>query len=390
MKYIHWAFVFLLWGLSFKCDGSPKVHSPKTSSQEKLLQDMKLTIEKGWSKHHYIIGVLDQPPFCFQNPETKAWEGIAIDIWRGIAQTNNLTHEYRVINTLSDGQQALENGEFDLLIGAFPAVPQNSYRIEYSLPFYVSGLGVGLRREKEEVILNFAKTLVSVEFLSALFGLLLFVFTGAFGMWLIERRRNLLFGRKGFLKGIGNGMYWSAGTVTSVGSGSTLPATPGGKAFSIFWMFIGVLLTSVLVAAIASSLTVGRISTLFSNPQNLKSMTIGCVDDSDGEFYLSENLIACQPQNSLEDVINDLLKGDVEAVVYSEPLLRYEVVKKNLPINVYSTNYSKLYYAFVVKEDDELLHEVNKAILLYVNSPKWTQNIFKYLKSSKGSFLNWD
>ncbi len=385
MKLLRYIF-FCVICASSGAFGEKLESSASSESPEALLQVVKKKIEQGWTKRHYRVGVSEQPPFSFLNKNTKKWEGIAIDIWQGIAAANKLTYEFHVVPSLNQGQRDVEAGRFDLLIGAFPAVPQNDYHIEYSLPFYVSGLGVAFAPQRGKIVMNFFRMFLSWEFLSALFGLVLFVFTGAVGMWIIERRNNPLFGKEGFLKAVGNGMYWSAGTVTSVGSGNTLPDTPRGKAFSIFWMFIGVLLTSVLMAAITSSLTVGQLSSLFTNPKNLKSMTIGCIEGSDGEFYLSENLIACRPQQSLEEGIKALLNNDIEALIYSDPLLRYEISTKNVPVEVYSTTYSQLYYSFVIG-DQAFLHEVNKAILLYINGPQWSKDIFKYLKISKDSVV---
>jgi voltage-gated potassium channel Kch len=60
--------------------------------------------------------------------------------------------------------------------------------------------------------------------------------TGAL-IWLAERRHNEEQFRRDPAAGIGNGIWWSAVTMTTVGYGDKAPVTLAGRVIALVWMF---------------------------------------------------------------------------------------------------------------------------------------------------------
>ena len=59
----------------------------------------------------------------------------------------------------------------------------------------------------------------------------------------------------GAFQNIGNSLWWTIVTMTTVGYGDIVPITVGGKIFTSFISFIGIGVVSIPTALLASSLT---------------------------------------------------------------------------------------------------------------------------------------
>ncbi|HAO54867.1 MAG TPA: hypothetical protein DCR03_04615, partial [Gammaproteobacteria bacterium] len=88
-----------------------------------------------------------------------------------------------------------------------------------------------------------------------LFGTLLIV---GFLIWLAER---LSVGSdfRSTTKGIGDGFWWSAVTMTTVGYGDKTPRSLVGRAIALVWMFLSIIAVASLTGTIASSFTIERL-----------------------------------------------------------------------------------------------------------------------------------
>jgi hypothetical protein len=98
--------------------------------------------------------------------------------------------------------------------------------------------------------------LVSWSFLKII-GLLTLVLVIAGSLvWLFERRANPEQFSDRPLKGIADGLWWAAVTMTSVGFGDKAPQTRLGRMLAGIWMFAAVVLISLFTAHITTTLTV--------------------------------------------------------------------------------------------------------------------------------------
>ena len=93
--------------------------------------------------------------------------------------------------------------------------------------------------------MNFVRALGALVFVIFIFGML---------MWMFEKRDNKQEFDKG-LKGIWEGFWWSAVTMTTVGYGDKAPLSFGGRVIALVWMFAAIIIISGFTASIASSLT---------------------------------------------------------------------------------------------------------------------------------------
>src|SRR4029453_19606675 len=72
-------------------------------------------------------------------------------------------------------------------------------------------------------------------------------------VWLLERHRNPAhFGGAG-MRGLGDAIWWSASTMSTVGYGDRTPVTFWGPTTGIVWMFVSIVLVSAFIALASSA-----------------------------------------------------------------------------------------------------------------------------------------
>lgn len=203
-----------------------------------------------------IVGTRIAPPFVIEN-EDGTLSGISIELWRRIAESLNLTYEFER-SDLTGLITGLEDGSLSASVAALTVTAERESSIDFTHPFHTTGLAIAVPTGGSSVLSVF-RSIFSWEFflaLAALVGLLLVV---GLILWIFERRKNPQMFGGSFLEGIGASFWWAAVTMTTVGYGDKAPITLSGRIVGLVWMFAAIILISGFTAAIATSLTVGRL-----------------------------------------------------------------------------------------------------------------------------------
>ena len=323
-----------------------------------------------------IVGVKISPPFVFENTDGQL-TGISIDLLNELNKVYHKDIHYKKYE-LDGLLAALKNKTIDLSINPITVTEERLSKFDFSQPFFISHLSVVSRKQEKSQVLTFIKNLFSIEFFSVLF--LLFVVIFIFGglVWYFERKQNQDF--KNNAKGLFDGVWFSAVTMTTVGYGDKSPKTHGGKIVSLIWMFTAIIIISGFTASIAASLTVDNLEGNIKSFQELKQKSIGTIAGSSSFDYLSENNISITVFESIDHGLSAITDGNIDAFVYDEPLLRFELKKhadsKNLTVLPFSFNTQ--YYGLCFPKGSPLLDKVNPDLLHILKTPKWESILHKY------------
>jgi ABC-type amino acid transport substrate-binding protein len=324
------------------------------------------------------VGIKEAPPFAIRS-ESGAWSGIAVDLWTRIATEQDLRYEYEE-RDLKGMLRGVQDGELDLAVGAITVTPEREQRFDFSHPFFVTGLGIAVHGQAHGGVLAGITGLFSLQFVKAVGVLVLLLLAIGVLVWLAERRANSAQFGGPPSHGIGSGFWWSAVTMTTVGYGDKAPVTPLGRLIGLVWMFASILLLSVVTGAIAASLTTTQLRGAVAGPDDLPRVRVGSVTNTTSAEYLEQQGIRFQAYEGLGSAMTALAQGDLDAVVYDAPLLRYHTIAgPDTGLTVLPSVFRRQDYAFAVAEDSPLRELLNIELLSIVKSAEWEGIRKRYL-----------
>ena len=325
-----------------------------------------------------IVGTKQAPPFAFKEPD-GTWTGISIDLWREIAAELHLTYEWREsdLQGLLDG---VKDGSLDIAISALSVTAEREKVLDFTHPFYTTGFSIAVAGRSRGLGSSVMGRFLSWQFLQVVVLLAFVLFVVGLLIWLFEQRRNPEHFGGGPAKGIGSGFWWAAVTMTTVGYGDKAPSTLGGRVVALIWMFAGIIMISSFIAAITATLTVSQLESPVSGPQDLVEVWVGTVAGSASEEYLKEDRIAFKEYPTLLEGLRAVAKGEVDAVVYDAPLLRY-MARTELrgKISVLPITFERQDYSIALPTGSPLREPISLVILEKIHEPVWDEILERYL-----------
>jgi ABC-type amino acid transport substrate-binding protein len=336
-------------------------------------------------KHKLIVGLAVGPPFDIRQAD-GSWTGISVELWRQIAKELNLEYEFRETN-LSGTFVGLAHGWLDVSVGPLTVTAPREEVCDFTHAYFRSSLAAAVPASRLSWTMRYLAAIFDFglwwTIFRIVFGLLVFTAFVALLVWLCERRANpSQFGGSGrALGGFGSALWWSASTMTSVGSGDISPRTSRGRVIAVIWMLVSVVLISIFTAATASILTAARLSQapVIHALDDLRQIRIGTFADSSTAQYLEANHIDYQAMER-DELFKALAKGKIQAVLYDEPFLRYVVhTQYRGQFTVLPLHLDPQLYAFAVQEGGALREPINRVLLRKIHEPAWHDLLYRYL-----------
>lgn len=326
-------------------------------------------------KEKLIIGITNTPPFVEKRPQ--GYSGLSIASWKMVNEQLQTEYEFKEYDDLGSLLTAIENGEVDFSVNPITVTDNRMKRMDFSQPYFISHTSIAKR--KENSFLKHIKNLFSWEFFSVI-GLLLFViFIFGFLVWLFERKKNKdEFG--GNFKGIMQGFWWSAVTMTTVGYGDKSPRTTGGRIIGLIWMFMAVIIISSFTAGIASSLTVKSINEEITNIEDLGRFDVTTVESSSSKELLDLYNIENNIVKSGSEGLNAILNEESTLFVYDEPILKFEIERMNLSndLEILGQSLKKDYYSYAFPKESKLLKIINPILIRTLKTMEWATLVKDY------------
>lgn len=323
-----------------------------------------------------IVGIKEAPPFIIKAGDNE-YRGLSIDLWEEIASQLGVTFKYKTDN-LQGLLSALGKGDIDICINPLTVTSNRIEKMTFTQPFYITNLAIATTKTDENHLLIFIKNIFSIAFLKAVLLLFLVIFIFGFVTWLFERHKNKdQFGHG--LKGLWDGIWWSAVTMTTVGYGDKAPSTVGGKIVGLVWMFTAIIIISGFTASIASSLTIDRLSSKIKDPNDLRKFKTGTVMHTTSAAYLRDKGIAYEGYATAKEGIEALNNGDIEAFVYDEPIMRYYIHNLNTDkLVVLSSKFNTQYYSFALPKNNPLADKIDPVLLQNIEDVTWKALLNRY------------
>jgi ABC-type amino acid transport substrate-binding protein len=315
------------------------------------------------------VAVRSAPPFAMRDGDR--WEGLSVELWEEVAE--GLGREFTWVEMpLEETLDALAEGSVDVAVAALTLTADRERRIDFSHAYFVSGLSLAHVADGGSAWLLTLRGFFSPEFLGIVGTLALVLLAAGFLLWIFERRPNAeQFGQGKVLRGLGDGFWWSAVTMTTVGYGDKAPRTLGGRLVALIWMFTSLILVAGFTAAIAASLTANRLEADPLRGRGLPDLTVGVLDASAAAAFAADQGAVVRRFGSVEAALEALEAERVDAVLHDAPILRHLARTSFRSIEVAPQVLVRDDYGFGLRPGSPLREAVNAALLTTLHEPSW-------------------
>ncbi|MCA9728404.1 MAG: transporter substrate-binding domain-containing protein, partial [Candidatus Eisenbacteria bacterium] len=272
----------------------------------------------GSPAHPLVVLTKEVPPFSFRDPNGE-WTGLSIEMWSRIAADLGFAYELRE-EDLPSTIDALADGTADVSVSSMTVTAEREVRIDFTQPIFSGGIGIAVPLRSQGWFAT-VRSFLSKGFLKAVSALALLLFLVGILVWFFERRRNPEQFGGSVGDGLGNGFWWAAVTMTTVGYGDRAPVTPAGRAVALVWMFASLIVISGFTAAIASALTVGHLAGAVNGPDDLAHARVGTVRGTTSAALLESDGTHASSYDVVGGGLEAVRVGKLDAFVYDEPVL---------------------------------------------------------------------
>ena len=318
-----------------------------------------------------VVGAMDFPPFTYKSA-SGVWEGLSIELVQAVARELNTEIELREFSRTDQFEKALTTGEIDL--AAVAAITEHLESVvDFSNPYYRSGAAIAVKTAGGgNKMLLLADHLFSVTALKVIVSLgLLWVLAGSL-VWLFERRRHLDMFSGSFWPGLGNGIWWAAVTMTTVGYGDKAPRTVGGRIIAIIWMFASIVLISSFTATVATTFTIDELKNKVRGFNDLPNVRVGTLAHSQFLEHMADYGIAATPYEKISTGLQALAADKIDAFVHDEALLKH-LIRTRYPgtLQVLPDTSRHYYFGMALPFGCEWREPFNQALLKVMNRKDW-------------------
>jgi polar amino acid transport system substrate-binding protein len=338
-----------------------------------------------------VVGLIQSPPFCMRG-EDGTWSGISVELWQWIAADLGVDTEFRETTVTGLFDDLAPGRPLDVSIGALTITPEREDRVDFTQPFFLSGLGVAVKTAPSAGGLwSWLGRVLAWHFWRIVAAILVSLVLVALLIWALEQKTNPKeFGGDGkAYRGIGSALWWSAVTMTTVGYGDLAPRSPVGRLVAIAWMFISLFLVSWFTASMASILTAERLDAgpggfVVRGADDLRRLQVAAIPGTSSEDYLKRRRIDYL-RVPLKDLLEVLLTGGAQAVLSDAPSLRY--IARSEPyagkITVLPQTLQTEPYGIALRDDSPWRKPVDRALLHRLATPAWKDLVYRYVGNTE-------
>ncbi|MBZ9742097.1 MULTISPECIES: transporter substrate-binding domain-containing protein [unclassified Mesorhizobium] len=324
------------------------------------------------------VGVKAAPPFAFKLQD-GTWSGLSIDLWQKIAGRLNLRFHYVEVPGVQDQIDGVASGKFDVAMAAITVTADREKAADFSQPFFTTGLGIATPLNSQPSWRPILHALTSFGFLQAVLALVVISVVVGVLIWMFERRHNDDFGG-GVAKGLFSSMWWSTIAATQASTGDFGPRTVPGRVLAALWMMGSIIAIAVFTAGVTSVLTVTQMEGMVQGESDLGTVRVGAVRNSSTASYLDSTHIRHQDFDTIQQGLDTLRTGKIDALVHDKPLLGWLVGQNyGASLRVLDATFDQQQYAIALPLGSRLRKPLDVALLQTMESDWWKQAVFQYL-----------
>jgi len=286
------------------------------------------------TKEKLIVGTKVTPPFAMKKDD-GTWYGISVDLWREIMKELEMEFEWRELN-LQGLLKGLESRSIDAAVAALTITASREKQMDFTHPFYRTGLSIALPDPGNNKFLTVA-TILALSFFAIGFAMW-------FRDWIRHRRSNR--------------------ATREIRTGLILVAL--------------VVIVSSLIAHIITFVNLN--AKQINSPDDLQHIAVATVPGSTSESYLRDHDIRYQKYPNLVAGLRAVSEGKVDAILYDTALLRYLTATQfKRAIKVLPLTFEVQEYGIALVSGSPLRESVNHRLIAIIQRPGWQALLDGYM-----------
>jgi ABC-type amino acid transport substrate-binding protein len=321
-------------------------------------------ISAGTERDKLRVGISPFEPFVILDADSP--RGVAIDSWEALTLYLDDGFEFVVCGGVADKLQKLGDGAIDVAIGGITITEDRESQFDFSHPVFNSGLDILIPAKDEPSLGSLVAALFRGEKFFLLEGMLLLFIVAGHAIWLAERSRpgrTTHFDRR-YFPGVLEGIYWAMITASTVGYGDKVPKNWRGRLVTGVIIVICLPLFGYFIAQLSADITMHRLRANINGPEDLDHKLVAVVAGTTSQMEMASTKARLVAFDHAHEAYDALLEGQVDAVVYDAPQLRYFAHHKGGgAVKVVGRLFAPQDYGIALPEGSLLRERINRAIL---------------------------
>jgi polar amino acid transport system substrate-binding protein len=313
------------------------------------------------------IKVVTKPVQPFSFIENGKLIGFSIDLWEAVAKEAGLQFEVQNVETVPQMLDTLKNKQADVAIAAISITAERHGFMDFSQPYYDSGLQILVAANaprNDNLASNLSRQFLNWNTMKVVGLVLLVMFLISHLVWWFERRRNAEMYPEAYAPGLWESFWWTISMLCTGGCEAKGPAGVPARLVAILWMLVSIVLIAYFTAAVTTEMTVKSLTGDISGPGDLPGLKVGTITGSTAEAWLRKNKAKVSPYSDVSSAVAALNSGELKAVVYDAPVLRYYLSKKTgTRLRLVGPTFEKQFYGIGLQQDSPLRLPINRALL---------------------------
>jgi polar amino acid transport system substrate-binding protein len=313
------------------------------------------------------IRVVTKPVEPFSFTEGGKLVGFSIDLWEAVAKEAGFQFEMQNVESVPKMLEALKTRQADVAIAAISITAERHAVMDFSQPYFDSGLQILVSSTAERsggLGGNLARQFWNWNTAKVLGLVFLVMFLISHLVWWFERRRNPEMYPEAYRAGVWESFWWTISMLCTGGCEAKGPMGVPARLVAILWMVVSIVLIAYFTAAVTTEMTVKSLAGDISGPGDLPGVKVGTLAGSTAEAWLRNNKAKLSSYPDVASAIAALNSGQVKAVVYDAPVLRYYLSKKTgTRLRLVGPIFEKQSYGIGLQQDSPLRVPINRALL---------------------------
>jgi len=317
------------------------------------------------------VATIERQPFVIE--ENTKLTGFSIELWENIATYTDNSYSFALQNSFSDMLGLVRNNEVDLAIANITITTERKEVMDFSDPFFESGLQMMVPQNNTLGILQRLFSSTESPQIILFFMVLLILF--AHILWITDRQKD----RGIHIKYI-SGIFDSFWRLLTLGEfGNRMPKSILTKFIFMAWIGVAGLSLTLFSGQVSSDITTHRNVNSINTYHDIDDKRIGVISSSTAESFLRKQKIAYIPYTNINQMFTSLEENELDVVIHDFPVVQYYARNNGAgKVALVGDIFQREQYGVALPKDSPLTPEINDALLFLQENGTYNKLLVKY------------